>query len=636
MMDDRVKAVLTPRSPSHEKLRSYLLDRLKQSERKMAQFHSRWRANEMRAQAYITLPNYEQILKDANDSGKPPQVTNIIVPYGFSTSQAICTYLLHTFCGRKPMFSVGAYDMSSSDMIALSKDMESVLDYNATRNRVVRHFWQMFNDVMNYGVGVLRCEFKKEEALRSRWHLNGGGSFFDQLIGPTDNARVREKSVIFEGNEIESIDPFMFFPDPRVPMSECAKKGEWVFFRSFLGRLALKKLERDGTYAFVDEIPREFNRGGENTGSESIRNLLASGDQPASHGQDRVGKTIQIDHGVVELIPNEFDLSDEDGPEKWLFTLGNQGQIIRAEPFICDHDSLPFVATEPYLLGYGFGQPALMDYLSPFQDLMSWMVNSHMFNVRASLNNIFLVDPQMVELQDLRTSEPGKIIRLKRSAYGQDVRQAIQQLAVGDVTNSHMQDLRTIMALADMISGVNDNLRGQQESGGRKTATEVRQSTEAGASRLAALSRVISSQAVSLLTEMQCLNIQQFMSMEFFLKLCGQPAAAVLMRPDMEVGDFYFPIHDGTLPMDKVALFEIWQQNLTTVLTDIQLRQSYDVVRIFEFVAKLGGAENVADFRMLPQGMPVPQLAEAGMGAIQSGVQAGNVIPLNQAVGGMR
>ena len=38
------------------------------------------------------------------------------------------------------------------------------------------------------------------------------------------------------------------------------------------------------------------------------------------------------------------------------------------------------------------------------------------------------------------------------------------------------------MKLADMLSAVNDNLKGIQDSGGRKTATEVRTSNESGSS----------------------------------------------------------------------------------------------------------------------------------------------------------
>ena len=80
----------------------------------------------------------------------------------------------------------------------------------------------------------------------------------------------------------------------------------------------------------------------------------------------------------------------------------------------------------------------------------------------------------MVEMQDLKNGGEARIIRLKQAAYGQDVRMALNQLQVSDVTRTHMQDMSLFIRLADMITGVNDNLRAIQNSGGRKTATEVR------------------------------------------------------------------------------------------------------------------------------------------------------------------
>ena len=131
---------------------------------------------------------------------------------------------------------------------------------------------------------------------------------------------------------------------------------------------------------------------------------------------------------------------DEEYPVKYLFTLVNRGQIVQAEPLDYDHDKHPVSVTEPYSMGYGFGQPGIIDYMAPLQDLMSWLVNSHMDNVKTMLNNMWLVDPSRVEMQDLKQPGAGKLIRLKRAAYGSDVNSAVRQLQVGDVTSGHLRD----------------------------------------------------------------------------------------------------------------------------------------------------------------------------------------------------
>ena len=61
-------------------------------------------------------------------------------------------------------------------------------------------------------------------------------------------------------------------------------------------------------------------------------------------------------------------------------------------------------------------------------------------------------------MQDLKQPGAGKLIRLKRAAYGSDVNSAVRQLQVGDVTSGHLRDFELVMKLADMLSAVNDSL----------------------------------------------------------------------------------------------------------------------------------------------------------------------------------
>jgi hypothetical protein len=307
---------------------------------------------------------------------------------------------------------------------------------------------------------------------------------------------------------------------------------------------------------------------------------------------------------------------------------GEREQIIRLAAYDHDHDMHPVAVTEPYSFGYGFGQPAATDFIAPFQDIMSWLLNSHMANVRAAINNSVIVDPSRIEMQDLKAkTKGGRIIRLKRAAYGQDVQTAIQQLQIVDMTRGHLADMAVIQRLADAITGVNDNTRGIQDSGGRKTATEVRVSSDSGASRLAATSRVISAQGMVDVTQQMCLDNQQFLEQTFQIQVLGGRAleAPVTVGPDEIVGDFYFPINDGTLPIDRVAMFDLWQQLFQVLITVQPLAAQYDIPRIFEWIADLGGARNIEQFRV----NVVPDMQA------QQDAAAGNAIPANAVVQGL-
>lgn len=467
-------------------------------------------------------------------------------------------------------------------------------------------------------MGVIRTAWKKKKAKRTIWRKQKKFGFLNIFLGE-ENVKVREERTIYSGNEVAAQDPYMFFPDPRVPMQEVNKRGEFVFWRTFEGVHTLKAEQAEGRLKFVDAIK---NITPQNEGSiESVRNLLSSGEShPGLRLSNQYNKGSanfrQIDQGTVVIIPAELGLGTSEKPEKWLFTIGNKSQIIQAEPLDLDHDMHPVAITEPYGLGYGFGQPGISDFLGPVQDTLSWFVDSHIANVRTVLNNMIIVDPSMVEMQDLKNPEPGKILRLKSAAMGKDVRSVLQQLQVHDVTAGHIRDFDMFMRMGDSMAMVNDNLRGLQDSGGRKTATEVRTSGEAAASRLASHARLISAQGLVDLTEQMVINIQQNMEDEFYLSLVGmegimkpihgldQGADGVNISPEMLTGDFYYPIHDGTLPLDRVAMLDVWKEIFMAIAGDEQLRSQFSVTDIFEYLAELGGAKNLDRFKVQMNVMP--------------------------------
>lgn len=627
---------LSPGSELHKQVLQKLNDRLSMSERKMNTFYSRWRFNEKRMQAFVDLPEYERLLKSlATQRDEPPPLVSITVPYTFATIWTIVTYLAQTFTGRKPIFQVSS---NRGDMVQSAEYMEVKLQYDADHTRLVKNLFQYFLDGEMYGVGVIRTLWKVDKKFRTVFREAPiGGQLAPDT--PTSMMRQREQHITYEGNDCKSVDPFMFFPDPRVPMSEVNKRGEFVFWRTYEGMHTLKKAQSEGTLKWVEEIGKVLPQNVPDN-NQSQRNLISQGDAYAGtrDTQDYRGVPFaQIDQGTVELIPKEWGLGDSEDMEKWIFTIGNKRQIIQAEPLDLDHDMHPVAVIEPYTFGYGFGQVGMADMLGPMQDTVSWFINSHIHNVRSSLNNSFIVNPSAIEMQDLKNNRAGKLIRLKPSAYGLDVRTIIQQLQVQDVTQTHVNDMQTFIRMGDNLSAVNDNLRGLQSAGGRKTATEVRTSGEAGASRLATHARLISAQGIVDLTEQMCLNNQQNLTQEFYAQVVGPQEAGqepTIIRPQDLVGDFYYPVNDGTLPIDKVAVLDVWKEILTGVMTDPQLRAGYDVNKIFEFVAELGGARNITQFKIMPQEQ-MQKVLQQGNG-VPIGGPGGNLPPQLAALQGLR
>lgn len=623
---------LGPGTQLHAFVLNYLISRLNWAEEKMQQFYPRWQANEMRHQAYVTLPEYDRILQAMRDDRKPADPASIVVPYSWSAIATIVTYLLHTFGGRKPIIQVGSY---RAEQVQRAKNMEVLLGYNCDFIRYIYHLYNLFTNGELYGVAIQRSSWTRIERMKTVTRpASPQLQYFMGMQGMgAQPIRTQERAVCFEGNSIASLSPFMFFPDPRVPMVEVAEKGEFVFWRTFEGRHMLLRAEQEGRLQHV-KYAGESVRNAANFGNDSYAGLRAMGD-PLTNGQLAMGyghgvtNNIQVDQGTIEIIPAELGLGPQKWPEKWLFTILNKTQIVQAEPVNLNHGQHPIAVAEPNAFGHSFGQLATADLNAPIQDLMSWLVNSHMFNVRASLNNFLVVDPSRVEIDDLLDPQPGGILRLKSSPFGQpiDARLAVSQLQVGDVTRSHLTDFNMISQIGGDLTGASDNLRGRQAPGGRKTATEVRTSNEGGASRMAARAMLYGAMCISPGGAQMASNYQQFLTDEMELRVLGQEGRthSVRITPEGIEGDYFFPIHDGTLPLDRVALVQSWMQLFQAIISDPTgaMQQQYNSSAMLRFIAQLSGLQNIDEF----------QTTAANPGMLQQQAQAGNLVPLSQLPG---
>jgi hypothetical protein len=250
-----------------------------------------------------------------------------------------------------------------------------------------------------------------------------------------------------------------------------------------------------------------------------------------------------------------------------------------------------------------------------------------MYNVRSILNNKLIVDPSRVVMKDL-TATDNRAIRLQPRAYGQDPRGVVHQLAVGDVTQNHLRDMQVVMELIQRTTGVSDNIMGMTNTGGRKTATEVRGSSTMGINRLKTTAEWWSAIGFGPLAQIALMNTQQYMDEEQTVRIVGDiPANGMLtmpVSPEDILGQYDFVPVDGTMPIDKYALANLWREMLAGMRQMPEIGMQYDMAGIFAWVAQLAGLKNIKQFRLQAQ----------DMGQLQNGVQQGNLIPIPGRRGG--
>jgi hypothetical protein len=590
---------------AHTQLEKRLKARIKLSQDKFRDAHAQMNDNEEQFRAYIPEKEVDTVRKANRKNGGIPDYTTIELPYSYAQVLATHTYITSVFLGRDPIFQFSGRHGESEQQ---TQAVEALISYQIQQSLVPLYIWLL--DPGKYGVGIIG-HYWDREVVRVRERTEVQPSF---LGIPIPGAEPRQEWTVkeidgFVGNRLYNVRPQDFFPDPRVTLREF-QRGEFCGRYVELTWAELNEGGRQGKYFNLEQLKRN-NRDGTEEGMLARDAGSAVSDLPNRPTGDATsyGDTGERDTYVVRgheiyvrLIPSQWGLGKEDREEIWVFTRALVGIVIGARPLGCFHGRYPFDILEDEVDGYNLIAKSGLEVIKPLNDVMTWLVNSHFYNVRATLNNQFVVDPSLLVMKDFENPNPGKLLRLKPAAYGKDVRQAIQQLPVGDVTRSHVSDMNLVADMIQRVTGVSDNIMGMMNSGGRKTATEVRSSSTFGINRLKTKAEYYSAMGFSPLSQKLLQSTQQYYDLERKYKIVGDLAqyspGFVMVTPEQIAGFYDFIPVDGTMPVDRYAQANLWQGLFGQMRNFPQIMQGFDIAKIFGWVGTLAGLKNINQFRI--------------------------------------
>lgn len=607
----------------HTKILKELKNRFDFSYRKMSERHKKWQETDELFQAYVKETDEDSKRRTKREGGVP-QYTTINVPYSYAMLLAAHTYWSSVFLARSPVMQyTGRHGEAQQKVQAV----EAVLDYQVSVGGHLVPYYIWLLDAGKYGFGVLGNYWADEKEMVVRIEEQPETWMGLPIPGKMKKVRVRETVRGYQGNRVYNVRPYEFYPDPRVSLVNL-QKGEFCGRITHLGWNEVLRRKEDGTYFNIDDLERLKNNG-------SIRYIAGSPilnlplvDSEVELNQTPFGKKgfTEILEMTIELVPKEWELGPSSYPEKWVFTLAGDSVVIGCEPLGMLHNKFPFFVQSYEVDGYSHHGRGMIEIAKPMNDVMTWLVNSHFYNVRKALNDMIVVDPTRINMKDLTDGGPGRIIRLKQSAAGQDVRSIVSQLAVVDITSGHLKDANVVAEIIQRVTGVNDNIMGLVNTGGRKTATEVRTSSSFGINRLKTFSEYNSALGWSPLSQVLLQNTQQEFDMERLFRVAGdllQPNTNfVNVTPELISGFYDFVPVDGTLPIDRFAQANLWKEILLGLERMPAIAMQYDVAGIFSWMAQLAGLKNISQFKI--ELTPDQKLMAA--------VQQGNLVPMNKAL----
>lgn len=616
---------LKPGSELHNKIRDKIYERAIVSRNEISKRFDSWNEIDKVLTTYITLDNDEEDIKD-KDPRKP---VSIIFPYSYSMIEALLTYLSLAFF-QDPIFQYEAVDDEDTMGAML---LEMVIRLHCIKTKVPLAIHTALRDGLGYGVGIAVPVWKTVYGKR----LIKSAINVENIFGNSVHyKRVPVQDVIFEGNGLNNIDPYSWLPDPSVS-SNNIQDGEFIGWIDRDNYMNLLEEESNGDGSIFNVKYLKFKKDKRSTlaKDQSRREEKFGGSSRDSIAGLGVTSPVDIIKMYVNLIPKEWELGDSEYPEKWYFELAADDVIISCEKADFYHGMYPIAVNSPEFDGYSITPISRMEILYGLQHTLDFLFNSHIENVRKAVNDMFVVDPYLINILDVKDPKrAGRLIRLRRPAWGRGVSNAIEQLQVNDITRLNISDSAYITQWMDRISGADQSMQGALRLSGpeRLTSAEFQSTRSSAISRLKRLAMVISVQFMQDIGTMFAAHTQQFMSKDTFVRLAGPRAeqltkffgskTAKVSINDLAI-DYDVIVRDGSIPGNDFT--SAWIEMFKVITQSPELMQTFDVFKIFSFIAQEMGARNIEDFRKNVQNIQTTTMPDEQVLREQ---EKGNIIPV--------
>ena len=620
-----------PNSELHHNIVQELMMRANESKNSMSARYEGWKKIDRNMTAFIPLNEMESAIKNRDSRKAVP----IVLPLSYAIRETILTYLSRVFFDDIvfPYRGVGPEDTVGA--ILLSHHVQQQF----LRAKSELALYTQWSDAITYGLGVALPYWFREIGPVTRTR-----PIYDTLTDGTqvqvgEETYVEEDSLLFEGSRIRNADTYKVLPDPNTPI-HLVQESEYISILSKEGRMDILGREKAGTEGIfnarylVDLVGQSMLDEGEDGRTDKYETVYNSSTNVLSNPVD-------VLYTYINLVPEEWGLGNGKYPEKWMFGLANDSLIIQAQPINLDHRMFPVSIAVPDLDGHSIIPTSRMEILYGMQETVDWYQLSRINNVRKTHNNVYVVDPFRINMNDVTNPQAGGIMRTRRASWGQGVEGAIKQLTTQDMTENHARDIMFMSNMMQQVSGVPDFMQGMLDSSApeRRTAAEFQGVRSGAGSRMARIAKFCHITGMRDLGMMLASHTIQFQQEESAAKMTGDwervlveeygytgiDKGFVTIRPeDMDIR-YDLEAIDGTLPADQDGQLAL--QLMQMAMSSPLLASRFDVTRMFSSMARRFGEKNMKDFeirgqsgtglQVQPQILPDEQAAELrGQGGV--------------------
>lgn len=631
-MDQDIAKILSQEEPGefHSSLLSRFNALLESSRMDMAKYYEEW---DRQDDIYRGIRMIDKQDEKAQERKEP---TKMVVPITHSQVQTFVAFNFAIFFQREYFFELTPFSAESSKGAETgSALLQRDLDHNNFQTKA----YQFFLDVGRFGLGIMKDFWNEERQWVKQVTPAQPASQFLGVSVPFTAKKEKsqwQELVKYQGNKIMSVSPYRFFPDTRLPLDRF-QDGEFCASEDEYSYLDLKKLEAQGAVAGCEYIP-QFSKEKLLDGRKTARLRGVNTDGGNTYFKQDTKGAVLITEVEVRMIPAEVEVGPNKtlGPEKhevkYLVWIANDQRIIRLEPMNYAHDEFTYSVAQLSPDMHHLVNDGISGTIEAIQDVLSWFVNSHITSVRKVIQNQILVDPQGVNMDDVKQRR--SVIRLKEGASRLGAERWIHQLAVQDVTGNHMQDAEQLQKLVQIVTGIGDNALGQFHQG-RRSATEAKNVNAGTASRLKMIAVLLNKNGFEPLGKRMLSNLREGLTLSTYVRLFGLTKDPTLQsyiefakvdKRDL-VGDYDFEVFDATLPSERQYQAQAMEETMALIFQypEIAALLGFDLRAMFVETMELRGIRHPERFRLgeaeLAARMQQMAMQQAAMGQANAGNQ---------------
>lgn len=567
----------------------------------------------------------------ANDTGDTSRFQNMTVPVVMPQVEAAVTYQAGVYLTGDPLFGV----VSAPEFIDEALQMQSILEDNSIRGGWARELIMFFRDGFKYNFAPLEVSWDREITYTVETNL--AKSLKNGI----------PKEVIWTGNKLKRIDPYNTFVDTRVPASEVYKTGEFAGYTELMTRIELKSfVARLPDIIIANLIPAfESGLGTAPTNDASAMSYYVPDINPNIQEEDYKGagtnwlrwaglstiRNTKIDYKdayevttlYAKVLPSEFELRvpSNNTPQIYKLIIVNHQHIIYAEQQTNAHAYLPILIGQPLEDGLSYQTKSLADNGIPFQQTATAYMSSILASRRRAISDRVLYDPSRITSSHINSPNPSAKIPVRPAAYGKNISDSVFQFPYReDQAAVSMQQISTLLGLANQLSGQNQASQGQFVKG-NKTLHEfesVMQNAN-GRDQLAAI--LLQYQVFVPMKQILKLDILQFQGGTTVYN--RDKKIAVEIDPvALRVAVLNFRVSDGLIPSSKILSSDSFARALQAFGGSPEIAASYNIAELFSYLMKTQGAD-ITDFEKSPEQLAYEQALGFWQGLAQLALEKG-------------